>query len=54
MCNSNGRNLIELMQQLDLVLWNCREFCIEPQWTRIMLNLEQHLIVDYVTSDEIY
>ena len=31
MYNSNGSKLIELMQQLDLVLWNCREFHIEPQ-----------------------
>ena len=29
MCNSNGNKLIELMHQLNLVLWNCREFCIE-------------------------
>ena len=39
------------MQLMDLVLWNCREFCIEPQWTIIMLKLEQHLIVDYVASN---
>ena len=50
-CNSNGSKLIELMQQLNLMLWNCREFCIEPQWTRIMPKLEQYLIVDYVASD---
>ena len=30
-CNSNGTKLKELMQQSDLVLWNNREFCIEPQ-----------------------
>ena len=23
-CSSNGSKLVELMQQLDLVLWNCR------------------------------
>ena len=50
-CNSNGTKLIELMQQSDLVLWNIREFCIEPQWTRIMPSLGQHSIVDYVASD---
>ena len=50
-CNSNGTKLIELMQQSDLVLWNNREFCIEPQWTRIMPSLGQHSIVDYVASD---
>ena len=48
MCNSNGSKLIELMQQLNLMLWNCREFSIEPHWIRIMLKLEQHSIVDYV------
>ena len=42
MRNSNGSKLIELMQRFNLVLWNCREFCIEPQWTRIMPKLEQH------------
>ena len=47
MRNSNGSILI--MQQLDLVLWNCREFFIEPQWTRIMPKLEQHSIVEHVT-----
>ena len=26
----NHSKLVELMQQLDLVLWNCREFCVEP------------------------
>ena len=51
MCNSNGSKLIELMQQSNLMLWNCREFCIEPQWTRIMPKLEQYSIVDYVASD---
>ena len=51
MCNSYGSKLIELMQQLNLMLWNCREFCIEPQWTRIMPKLEQYSIVDYVASD---
>ena len=50
-CNSNGTKLIELMQQSDLVLWNNREFCIEPQWTKIMPSLGQHSIVDYVASD---
>ena len=50
-CNSNGTKLIELMQESDLVLWNNREFCIEPQWTRIMPSLGQHSIVDYVASD---
>ena len=50
-CNSNGTKLIELMEQSDLVLWNNREFCIEPQWTRIMPSLGQHSIVDYVASD---
>ena len=50
-CNSNGTKLIELMQQSDLVLWNNREFCIEPKWTRIMPSLGQHSIVDYVASD---
>ena len=49
--NSNGTKLIELMQQSDLVLWNNREFCIEPQWTRIMPSLGQYSIVDFVTSD---
>ena len=44
--------LIELMQQLlDLVMWNCREFCVENQWTRIMQKLDQHSIVDFVASD---
>ena len=47
-CNSK---LIELMQQSDLVLWNNREFCIEPQWTRIMSSLGQHSIVKFVASD---
>ena len=47
----NSINVIELMQQLNLVLWNCREFCIEPQWTRIMPKLEQYSIVYYVASD---
>ena len=51
MCDSNGSKLIELMHQLNFVLWNCREFCIEPQWTRIMPKLEQYSIVDYVASD---
>ena len=51
MCNSNDSKLIELMQQLNLMLWNCREFCIEPQWTRIMPKLEQYWIFDYVASD---
>ena len=51
MCNCNGSKLIELMQQLNLMLWNCREFCIEPQWTRIMPKLEQYSIVEYVASD---
>ena len=41
-CNSNGTKLIELMQQSYLVLWNNREFCIEPKWTRIMPSLGQH------------
>ena len=50
-CNSNGTKLIELMLQSDLVLWNHSEFCIEPQWTRIMPSLGQHSIVDYVASD---
>ena len=44
-CNSNGTKLIELMQQSDLVSWNNREFCIEPQWTRIMPSLGQHSIL---------
>ena len=39
--NSNGNKVIELMQQLDLELWNCEEFCIEPQWSRIMPKLDQ-------------
>ena len=39
------------MQQLTLMLWNCREFCIGPQWTRIMPKLEQYSIVDYVASN---
>ena len=50
-CDSDCSKLIELMQQLDLVMWNCREFCIEPQRTRIMQKLDQHSIVDYVASD---
>ena len=51
MCNSNGSKLIELMQQINLVLRNYRESCIEPQWTRIMPKLEQYSIVDNVASD---
>ena len=42
-CNSNGSKLIKLMQQLDLVLWNCREFCIDPE-------IRPAFIVDNVES----
>ena len=51
MRSSNCSKLIDLKQQLDSVLWKCREFCIEPQWTRIMPKLEQHSIVDHVALD---
>ena len=27
-CNSNGSKLVKLMQLLDSVLWNCREFLL--------------------------
>ena len=54
MCNSNGSKLIELMQQLNLMLWNCREFCIEPQWLELCRNWNSIQLLIMLHQIEIY
>ena len=50
-CNSNGKLLIELLQNCNLVICNGRTMLEDPQWTRFQNRLGHKSIIDYIITD---
>ena len=50
-CNSNGKLLIELLQNCNLVICNGRTMLKDPQWTRVQNRLGHKSIIDYIITD---
>ena len=50
-CNSNGKLLIEPIQNCNLVICNGRTMLEDPQWTRVQNRLGHKSIIDYIITD---
>ena len=50
-CNCNGKLLIELLQNCNLVICNGRTMLKDPQWTRVQNRLGHKSIIDYIITD---
>ena len=50
-CNGNGKLLIELLQNCNLVICNGRTVLEDPQWTRVQNRLGHKSIIDYIITD---
>ena len=50
-CNSDGKLLIELLQNCNLVICNGRTMLEGPQWTRVQNRLGHKSIIDYIITD---
>ena len=50
-CNSNGKLLIELLQNCSLMTCNGRTLLADPQWTRVQSRLGHKSIIDYIITD---
>ena len=54
MCNCNGSKLIELMQQLNLMLWNCREFVLSLNGLELCRNWNSIQLLSMLHQIQIY
>ena len=50
-CNSSGNKLMSFLNEVEMVICNGREFCVEPNWTRVRASLNQRSITDYIVTD---
>ena len=51
-CNSNGKLLIELLENCNLMICNGRTKLNDPQWTRVQTRLGHKSIIDYLITDK--
>ena len=49
--NACGNRLISFLNEVELVVCNCHEFTVEPQWTRARPSLKQKSIIDCIVTD---
>ena len=50
-CNASGNRLISFLNEVELVICNCRQLVAEPEWTRVRLSLNQKSVIDYIITD---
>ena len=52
-CNSNGKLLIDMLENCNLVICNGRTKLTDPQWTRVQSRLGHKSIIDYIVTDKV-
>ena len=47
-CNPSGNPLVSFLNEVKLLICNCRKLTSEPEWTRVRPSLKQKSIINYI------